>query len=169
MKHTLLLVVSLFVICIANAQTKDYLQGHGKEIQAVIKNEKGVIRGYDFGVSAETVRKTEDAQFIADGKNFMIFKKEIDKNEYAEIIYYLDEQQKVKGFGIAFIENVNLSFEESLIDDFQKYFNERYGKFITNDKNDEMWTSKEGGYVVEMGDSSEGGDLMEIEIEIYKK
>ncbi|MFN3403011.1 MAG: hypothetical protein ACK40G_02880 [Cytophagaceae bacterium] len=151
------------------ASSEGTLKKHSIEIQKVIKTEKGVIRGYDFGTSEEEIRKTEDAKLEADGRNFLIYKVEIDKNEYAEIIYYLDANKKVSGFGIAFIETLGLKAEESLIDDFQSYFNERYGKFTVNEKNDEVWTSKDGSYFIEMGDSSEGGDLIEIEIEFYQK
>jgi hypothetical protein len=59
--------------------------------------------------------------------------------------------------------------EVKLVKDLEGYFTERYGKFVANERNDEVWTSKEGGYTVEMGDSSEGTDLLELEIEIFKK
>lgn len=166
-------ILPVFFVCFALAafsQDNTYLKGHIKEVQKVLKTDKGVLRGYDFGTPAETIRKTEDALYVADSKTFLLYKVALNEKEYAEIIYYLDENQKVKGFGIAFIENINdVKLEKSLIDDFQKYFNDRYGKFKTNEKNDEVWASKDGSYMVEMGDSSEGGDLIEIEIEIYQK
>jgi hypothetical protein len=72
-------------------------------------------------------------------------------------------------FGVAFIENINLSAEERILDDFQAYFTQKYGKFTINNKNDEVWNTS-AGYIIEMGDSSDGkSDLLEIEIEIFKK
>lgn len=170
-KSILLLLPAVICFHISIAQTGDVpmgtLKNHQKEILKIIKNEKGVIRGYDFGTPMHVIRETEDAKLLSEGNDFMIYQVVIDEDEYADIIYYLDENKKIKGFGIAFIESVNLKVEESIIDDFQKYFTERYGKFKTNNKNDEVWTSRDGKYTVEMGDSSEGGDLMEIEIEIW--
>jgi 6-pyruvoyl-tetrahydropterin synthase len=148
------------------------LKNHSIEIQKIIKNENGVMRGYDFGTSKQKIKDTEDAKYIADGKDFMIYEVVINENEKAEIIYYLDENNNVKGFGIEFLINpvtMAENIEATLIDDFQNYFNERYGKFVVNEKNDEVWTSKDGSYTVEMGDSSETDTMIEIEIEIFRK
>lgn len=148
------------------------LQNHGVEIQKIIKTENGVVRGYDFGTTKQKIRETEDAKYVADGKDFIIYHLAIDEKENVEIIYYLDDNDKVKGFGIAFLVNSTTmaeNLEATLIDDFQSYFNERYGKFTVNSKNDEVWTSNEGEYTVEMGDSSEDDSMLEIEIEIFKK
>ena len=149
------------------------LKNHGKEIQKIIKNENGVIRGYDFGTTKQVIKSTEDAKYVADGKDFIIYDLVIDEKEKAEIIYYLDENEKIKGFGIAFLvtadEMTAQNIEATLVDDFQGYFNERYGKFIVNERSDEVWTSKDGSYTVEMGDSSEDETMIEIEIEIFKK
>jgi hypothetical protein len=148
------------------------LQSHGKEIQKIIKSENGVIRGYDFGTAKQKIKETEDAKYVADGKDFLIYHVKIDEKENAEIIYYLDENELVKGFGIAFLVNPTTmaeNVEATLVDDFQNYFNERYGKYTVNSKNDEVWTSNDGIYTVEMGDSSEDESMLEIEIEIFKK
>ena len=147
------------------------LKNHSVEIQKVIKNENGVIRGYDFGTTKQKIRDTEDAKLLGEGKDFLIYELVINDKEKAEIIYYLDEEQKVKGFGIEFLISPSAmaeNLEATLVDDFQKYFTERYGAFKVNDKNDEVWTSKDGSYSVEMGDSSED-TMIEIEIEIFKK
>lgn len=164
-----LLLLFILPVTVLAQQKESTLSQHSKEIRLIIKNEDGVIRGYEFGTPRQKIKDSEDAEFISEGKDYMIYKVSITEKEYADIIYYLDEKETVKGFGIAFIENVNTQLEKTLIDDFEKYFTERYGKFVANDRNDEVWTSKDGTYTVEMGDSSEGGDLIEIEIEIFKK
>jgi len=148
------------------------LKKHGVEIQKIIKSENGIIRGYEFGTPLKKIKETEDAQYNADGRDFIIYNVNINDKEKAEIIYYLDENDNVKGFGIAFLVNAQVmaeNVEATLIDDFQNYFNERYGKFKANEKGDEIWTSKDGSYTVEMGDSSEDSSMVEIEIEIFKK
>lgn len=175
-----LTIAAAFVVSFAFAQTSTVsetsqknanhsLSNHREDIQKVIKTEeKGVIRGYDFGTPVSEVKKTETGEYVADGKDFAIYKVSLAENEYAEIIYYLDAEQKIKGFGIEFIitEN-NYKLEENIVLDFQQYFTERYGKYSVNARNDEVWDA--GSYTVEMGDSSEGGSALEIEIEIFPK
>ena len=172
MKQIIFTIPLLFLGLISFAQTTKsdgILSKYALEVQKIIKSDSGIVRGYNFGTPVTDIKKSETARYMADGRDFAIFKVPINDKEEAEIIYYLDDQDKVKGFGIAFLVNVNATTEETLIDDFQNYFNERYGKFKVNDKNDEYWTAKDGSYTVEMGDSSESSDLLEIEIEIFKK
>jgi hypothetical protein len=145
------------------------LPKHSKSVQAIFKTEKGVFRGYDYGTPIEKVKQTEDAQYVADGKDFAVYKLTVNENEVVEILYYLDEKKNVRGFGIEFPVHVSKKAEADLIEDLQNYFNERFGKFVVNEKNDETWTSKDGSYSIEMGDSSESADMLEIEIDIFKK
>jgi hypothetical protein len=142
---------------------------HSKAVQKIFKNEKGVFRGYDFGTPLDVVKKSEDAQYVADGKDFAIYKLFVNENEEVEILYYLDEKRNVKGFGIEFPVHISKKEEADLIEDLQNYFNERFGKYAVNEKNEEMWTSKDGVYTVEMGNSSEAADMLEIEVDIFKK
>jgi hypothetical protein len=142
---------------------------HSKSVQKIFKNEKGIFRGYNFGTPLEVVKKTEDAQYVADGKDFAVYKLTVNDKEEVEILYYLDEKKNIKGFGIEFPVHISKKEEADLIEDLQKYFNERFGKYAVNEKNDEMWTSVDGSYTVEMGDSSESADMLEIEIDIFKK
>jgi hypothetical protein len=65
--------------------------------------------------------------------------------------------------------HISKKAEADLIEDLQNYLNERFGKYEVNDKNEEMWTSKDGIYTVEMGNSSESADMLEIEVDIFKK
>ena len=170
MRHYYLTFTFLLLSFIVFGQTnKPILSSYAPEVQKTIKSDSGIIRGYNFGTSIVDIKKTETARYVADGRDFAIYKLPVNDKEEIEIIYYLDEQDKVKGFGIAFLVHVDAKIEETLIDDFQNYFNDRYGKFKTNDKNDEYWTSADGTYTIEMGDSSEFPEQLEIEIEIFKK
>lgn len=175
MKATLKnLLIMLFVLVagtvLAQQKKNHTLQDHREDIQKVILTEDtGVVRGYDFGTPIELIKKTEKGEYVADGRDFAIYKIPLNEKEYAEIIYYLDEEQKVKGFGVEFIiTEENFKIEENIVLDFQTYFTERYGKYTVNSLNDEVWESPDG-YFIEMGDSSEGGSVLEIEIEFYKK
>jgi hypothetical protein len=145
------------------------LPKYSQSVQKIFKTEKGVFRGYDYGTPIEKVKQTEDAQYVADGKDFAVYKLTINENEVVEILYYLDEKKNVRGFGIEFPVHVSKKAESDLIEDLQNYFNEKFGKFTVNEKNDETWTSKDGSYSIEMGDSSEAADMLEIEIDIFKK
>jgi hypothetical protein len=145
------------------------LQKHSKSVQKIFKTEKGVFRGYDYGTSIDKVKQTEDAQYVADGKDFAIYKLTVNENEVVEILYYLDEKKNIRGFGIEFPVHISKKAEADLIEDLQNYFNERFGKYTVNAKNDEYWISKDGSYTIEMGDSSEAADMLEIEIDIFQK
>ncbi|HSZ72051.1 MAG TPA: hypothetical protein VK750_05205 [Cytophagaceae bacterium] len=169
MNKTFTLLLALCLMALNLKAQDDLLSKHAPELRKIFKTEKGVFRGFNFGDTRAAIKATEDALLQGEGKDFMVYKTKLDENEYAEIMFTFDEQDKVKMFGIAFIENVNLTAEERMLDDFQAYFTQKYGKFTINSKNDEVWSSSDG-YVIEMGDSSDGkSDLLEIEVEIFKK
>lgn len=169
MNKTFTVIVALCVLSLTLKAQDNALSKHIPELQKIFKTETGVFRGFNFGDTRTVIKAGESSSIEGEGKDFIVYKTKIDENEYAEIMYTFDDQDKVKMFGVAFIENVNLSAEERILDDFQAYFTEKFGKFTINSKNDEVWTAP-AGYVIEMGDSSDGkSDLLEIEIEIFKK
>lgn len=169
MNKTLIVLLALCLVSFGVKAQDDILSKHIPELKIIFKTEKGVFRGFNFGDSRAAIKAGEASAIEGEGKDFIVYKTKIDENEYAEIMYTFDEKDQVKMFGVAFIENVNMTAEERILDDFQKYFTEKHGKFTINSKNDEVWTSADG-YVIEMGDSSDGkSDLLEIEIEIFRK
>ncbi len=186
MKPVFLFTLSLFVCQIAMAQLEvrqaglkegaaeaavrpHSLKNHREEIQKVILTEDiGVLRGFSFGTSLEAIKKSEKAEYVADGKLFAIFKVALNENEYAEIIYYLDDNHKVNGFGIEFlVQEEAYMLEENIVKDYRAYLTSRFGPSRVNVRGDEVWDA--GAYVVEMGNSSEGNTAMEIEIEFFPK
>jgi len=165
------IVSSIVILCllVTGAIAQGTLKKHCIEIQKIVKTDAvGVVRGYDFGTPADKIKSTEDAKLEAETPNALIYKVSINPKEYCEIIYYLDAAKKIKSFGLEFFETKDATPEETLIDDFQAYFTERFGAFKVNDKDDEVWTSKDGTYTVELSDES-NADVIEIEIEISKK
>jgi hypothetical protein len=139
------------------------------EVQRIVKSDKvGIIRGYSLGMDMSMIKETEDAVLQGKGDDYLIYKIEFDTNEFADITYTFDKNNKLISIGVTFIENINSKKEEQIIDDFQDYFNRRYGAFTVNKKEDEVWKSSEG-YIIEMGDASEeNSNEMEVEIEFYK-
>lgn len=185
MKSVFLFTLSVFVCQIALAQLDVHqtglkeevavavlphsLKNHREEIRKVILTEDiGVLRGIPFGTSLETIKKSENAEYVADGKLFAIYKVALNENEYAEIIYYLDDKHKVNGFGIEFlVQEDDYLLEDNIVKDYRAYFTSRFGPSKVNSRGDEVWDA--GSYVVEMGNSSEGNTAMEIEIEFFPK
>lgn len=165
----LISIVLLFLPSLLMAQTST-LASHGTEIRTILLQDTvGLVRGISLGTGISEIKAREKGELQGEGKDYIIYKVQINEKEYAEIIYTLDEQMKVKMITIAFLENINTTLEEQVVDDFQRYFTERFGKHHINEKNEEVWTTPEG-YVIEMGDASSGsGDVLEIEIDIYKK
>ncbi len=151
------------------AQVTPLLKKHSIEIQKIIKTDAvGVVRGFDFGTPSDKVKAGEDAKLEAETPGALIYRVYINEKEYCEVIYYLDAAKKIKSFGLEFIETKDATPEEMLIDDFQGYFSERYGQFKVNDRDDEVWTSKDGTYTIELSDET-NAEVIEIEIEITKK
>lgn len=167
-KMPLFLIMLCFLVSFkSNAQ--GILKKHCIEIQKIVKTDAvGVVRGFDFGTTIDKIKATEDAKLEAETPNALIYRVGINAKEYCEVIYYLDAAKKIKSFGLEFFETKDATPEETLIDDFQAYFSERFGTFKVNDKDDEVWTSKDGTYSIELSDES-NGDMIEIEIEITKK
>ncbi len=169
MKKIAYLFIILFLLVSYNSNSQGILKKHSIEIQKIIKTDAvGVVRGLDFGNHIDKIKITEDAKLEAETPNALIYRVPINAKEYCEVIYYLDPAKKIKSFGLEFFETKDATPEETLIDDFQGYFSERYGNFKVNDKDDEVWSSKDGTYTIELSDET-NGDMIEIEIEITKK
>ena len=169
MKKIAYLFISIFTLISINSNSQGILKKHSIEIQKIIKTDvTGVVRGFDFGTPIDKIKAGEDAKLEAETPNALIYRVPINTKEYCEVIYYLDPAKKVKSFGLEFFETKDATPEETLIDDFQAYFSERYGAFKVNDKDDEVWSSKDGTYTVELSDET-NGDSIEIEIEISRK
>jgi hypothetical protein len=168
-KSANLFIIILSLIVVNNTFSQGILKKHSIEIQKIIKTDAvGVVRGFDFGTPIDKIKTTEDAKLEAETANALIYRIPINTKEYCEVIYYLDAAKKIKSFGLEFFETKDATPEETLIDDFQAYFSERYGQFKVNDKDDEVWASKDGMYTIELSDET-NGDMVEIEIEIAKK
>lgn len=167
----LILVFSLINISLIQAQHHPavknpnlLLEQHHK-IQKIIASSKNVIRGFDFGVAYADVRSTEKALLVGEGDNFAIFQVDFGHKETADILYYLDVNKKVTGFGVSILVPTNAE-EHHLYHDFTNYFNERYGKFTINEKGNREWHDGTE-YTVEMGESRDG-DTHAIELEYTK-
>ncbi len=165
----LLLLIVLLTAFSLESFSQGILKKHSVEIQKIIKTDVvGIVRGYDFGTPIDKIKATEDAKLEAETPGALIYRVPINAKEYCEVIYYFDATKKVKSFGLEFIETKDSTPEETLIDDFQGYFSERYGQFKVNDRDDEVWTSKDGTYTIELSDET-NADVIEIEIEIARK
>jgi hypothetical protein len=161
--------VSLTSLKATDSTVAKSLGNYRKEIQdLILSQDKGVIRGIDFGTNIAKVREVEKAKFITEGKEFAIFKVSLNETDNAEVIYYLDDKRNIKGFGIEFlIKEEEFVLENNLILDFQQYFTDRYGDFKVNSRHDEVWDA--GTHWIELRDASEGNAAMEIEIEMFPK
>jgi hypothetical protein len=169
MREIVFFFIAVSSLIASNSSAQGILKKHSPEIQKIIKTDvTGVVRGYDFGTPIDKIKTSEDAKLEAETPNALIYRVPINAKEYCEVIYYFDATKKVKSFGLEFFETKDATPEEALIDDFQAYFSERYGSFKVNDKDDEVWMSKDGAYTIELSDET-NGDMVEIEIEIARK
>jgi hypothetical protein len=146
-------------------ENRGILANHSERVKKLILNEEKILRGFHFGAPIDKIKSVEKIKLVTEGADFVIYQAQVGKNEFADVIYYLDEKKNLKGFGLAF-PVAGKREENALFNELTHYFNERYGKFIVNDKNDRVWVSREGNYSIEMGDSTDE-ETEEIEIEIY--
>ncbi|MCS6824499.1 MAG: hypothetical protein NZ529_09400 [Cytophagaceae bacterium] len=163
------LSISLSFVFSANAQST--LNKHIEEVRKIIKTDAtGIVRGYDFNTTVDKIKSSEDAVLIMENDHTLMYKLDINAKEYCDIIYQYDKTtKKLKSISLIFLEERDAKPEETLIDDFQNYFTERFGNFKVNEKDDEVWTSKDGTFSIELSDETRpGDDLIEIEIEITK-
>lgn len=161
------IVFSIFIFSNCWSQSaKPILKKYSKEIQKIIKVEKGVFRGSDFGDTKAIIKSRETVTLQGESDSTLTYTMNIDSDDSADLVYYMDTTGKAKSYAIIFIlQDVNE--EKSLKTDLIKFYNERFGAFEVINEEDELWTSKEG-YFVEMKDTSDEAG-MEIEIVYYKK
>ncbi len=137
------------------------LKKYSPELQLLILNEDAVFRGHQFGDFSEKIRAIEKGILLNEDE-YLLYEIEINKDEDAEIIYYLNKKDQITGFGLELL--VQTSKEELLLyNEFNKYYTEKFGKPKLKTDKTLIWQTKMG-YCIEMGETNKDGEL-EIEIE----
>jgi hypothetical protein len=110
----------------AKVEIKDVevpLDSQGMWVKYLLQENKGIMRGIDFGTPADSIFKKEKIKKLEEGKNFVVYAFEVDE-DIMDIKYEFDSLNKVKAFRVdAFING-----RDGFMVDFIKYFDTKYGK-----------------------------------------
>lgn len=164
MKLLLSTLLLLFAQLLFAQPSKSILKKYSKEVQKIILSESKAFRGFSFGDSKELIRSQEVLKIHSETDSVLTYTLQLDADDSADLIYYLDTNGKAKSFAIIFILGDEKE-EQILREQLTKFYNELYGMYTVINQEDEIWDSKLG-HVIEMRDTSDEAG-MEIEVVYY--
>ncbi len=126
----------------------DNLKEYGRIFNEILLHDKGQIRGFNIGDNFEEVIHNETAAFLdtnADNipENEKHFTHHFDKSDinFVDIVYVKNNNGKLSKVILeVFLEKKEQV--DSLMNDFKKYYNNKYSKGVV-DKNNINWTVKD--------------------------
>lgn len=131
------LILILITVTITSCTTK-----HSPYFDTILKSEKGTFRGIEIGDNIETVKKTENLNFLVDNMpDYLYFDYELDMGNSYTISYDFSENKLYEIEVAAYfdlVDDVNLLFTE-----FSDYFNTQYGKGKIEDDGYTTWRTKD--------------------------
>jgi len=113
----------------------------GEWVRLVMKESKGVMRGYELGDALDSVKKYEKAQIHEDRaeKKFITYTFDVD-DDFVDITYEYNDQKKIKSIKI----NAVVNGVESFLEDFTKFYDIKYGVGKIINDSTKLWKSKKG-------------------------
>lgn len=119
------------------------IDSYSKDFQKLIQSPHGTFRGINLGDPASEVKKQESKSEIeeetSDNVDYMVNYGEF---EEAEVSYLLDKAGKVKAIE-THIYPRNKESQDSLYNEFNKFFTAKYGKASTVSDSALIWELKE--------------------------
>ncbi|MDX1904319.1 MAG: hypothetical protein SFU27_09200 [Thermonemataceae bacterium] len=113
----------------------------GAWVRLVMLSPQGVLRGFDLGTPLDSIKKNEKATLQEENKEkkYIAYTFDVD-DDFVDIIYELDEQNKLKAVRV----NAVVNGVESFLEDFRKFYELRYGRSKKIDAQNVVWQSKKG-------------------------
>lgn len=123
----------------AEEKTKEQsIKNYSPKLQKIIKTDEGTLRGIDFGDDLEKVFMQEDTIPLEDSARFVSFTVDLGNEEITDVLYYYDDSRKIRGFTLDMYLN-NKSSVDSLSGDLTRYFTQKYGKPVIQEKKAIAW------------------------------
>ncbi len=123
----------------AAEETKEQLiTRYSPKLQKIIKTDEGALRGIDFGDDLEKVFMQEDTIPLEDSARFVSFTVDLGNEEITDVLYYYDNNRKIRGFTLDMYLN-DKSSVDSLSNDLAGYFTQKYGKPVIQEKKAIAW------------------------------
>lgn len=132
----------------------------GAWVRLVMKESKGVMRGFELGDALDSIKKYEKAKIHDESqdKKFITYTIDFD-DDFVDITYQYNEQKKIKTIKI----NAVVNGVESFLEDFSKFYDIRYGVGKTLNDSTRSWKSKKGYQVKLIKKKKESGAVIIIE------
>ncbi|MCU0436594.1 MAG: hypothetical protein MUC49_01685 [Raineya sp.] len=132
----------------------------GAWVRLVMKESKGIMRGFELGDALDSIKKYEKAKIHDENqdKRFIIYTIDVD-DDFVDITYSYNEQKKLKTIKIDAVVNGI----ESFLEDFSKFYDLRYGVGKTLNDTTRSWKSQKGYQVKLMKKKKESGAVILIE------
>jgi len=115
---------------------------HSTYFDTILKSEKGIFRGVEIGNNIETIKKTENLDFLMDNMpDYLYFDYELDMGNSYTVSYDFSEDKLYEIELAAYfdvVEDANLLFKE-----FSDYFNSKYGKGKIENDGYTTWRTKD--------------------------
>ena len=173
MKHLLLyLALAIFLIACGEKEKKTEqkkeiivnenipIDTMGAWVRLVMKESKGIMRGFELGDALDSIKKYEKAKIHDENqaKKFITYTIDVD-DDFVDITYLYNEQNKLKTIKIDAVVNG----VESFLEDFSKFYDIRYGIGKTLNDSTRSWKSQKGYQVKLIKKKKESGALIIIE------
>ncbi|MDX2002157.1 MAG: hypothetical protein SFW35_06985 [Chitinophagales bacterium] len=119
--YTLFLLIAVLFSSCDSFWLKD------KHTRAVLKSEKGFIRGVEFDMTKEQVKKIEKDTLVEESERFLGYVNELNKGkDHLQVEYFFNEKNQLDQIMINYYLNEEDDVQD-LIADLTEYFNKKIG------------------------------------------
>jgi hypothetical protein len=119
-------------------QTIRSIDEYSNKLQLLVKSDTGVIRGVNFNTPLSEVLKIEDTNVFEKKEDSLSLEVDLDSTEIADVVYKLDENERVKDIRIELYLKDDQSLN-SLATEFVDYYSAKYGPAQEKDTKHYVW------------------------------
>jgi hypothetical protein len=118
------------------------LESYTIGFQNIVKSSNGVFRGVSFGMSIPEVKKVEEkTQLQEEQNNQLDYMVDFAELEEAEVNYFFNEYNRVNSIEVNIYPKSKGS-QDTIFSEFERYFQNRYGKATKNEELVKNWEYK---------------------------
>ncbi len=114
------------------------LQDYSPFFKAIIRSDSGIIRGVNWGMSADEIRGLENAELDETGDDHVFYTLDFDITENIDLQYYFTKNKLSEVKITAYTSDVQA--REDLFNEFIRYYDDELGKH-TSDTSGAYWNN----------------------------
>lgn len=132
----------------------------GEWVKIVMKQKEGLLRGFEIGDKIDSIRLKEKAKIHEDNKEkkYITYTFDVDE-DFVDISYCYNDSLKLTAIKVSAVVNG----VESFIEDFEKFYNLRYGEAKKINDTTQVWKSVRGYRISLARKNKESGASIIIE------